>query len=56
MNLVLTPWWHYSSKQDAIISKDRKGSVKILQGKVVISKEKGGKNGHLNTADEELKH
>lgn len=56
MNLVLAPWWHYSSKQDVIISEDKKGSVKILQGKVVIPKEKGVKNSHLNTADEELKH
>lgn len=47
MNLVLASWRQDSSKQDVIISKDTKVSVEILQGKVVIPKEKGGKNGHI---------
>lgn len=43
MNLVLAPRWQDSSKQDVIVSKDTKVSVEILQGKVVIPKEKVGK-------------
>lgn len=56
LDLVLAPRWHYNSKRSVIISKDKKDSVKILQGKVLIPREKGGKNCHLHTADEELKH
>lgn len=52
MNLVLAPRWQDSSKQYVIVSKDTKVSVEILQGKVVIPKEKGGENNHLHTADE----